>query len=212
MKKVIAINGSPRKKGNTVTLLEKALEGAKSLGAETEMIHLYDLKYKGCTSCFSCKRKESEHWCKCAMKDDLSLVLEKVMECDVILLGSPMYIYNITGEMQSFMERFIFMNLSYDNRSRTNLTKSINVGCIYAVGMPAEMFPRFQPMFEWQKDWAMVMNGKWEYMMSLDSYQFKDYSKYATGVMNEPHKRKVREEQFPIDCQNAYDLGRRLTE
>lgn len=212
MKKVIAINGSPRKKGNTVTLLQKAMEGAESAGAETEMIHLYDLNYKGCTSCFSCKRKDSKYWCKCAMKDDLSPILERVMECDAILLGSPIYLYNITGEMQSFIERLIFMNLSYDKSNRSNLEKSINVGCVFAAGMPAERFPRFQPMFEWQKDWTMVMNGKWEYIISLDSYQFKDYSKYAAGLMSEPHKRKVREEQFPIDCQNAYELGRRMTE
>ena len=106
------------------------------------------------------------------------------------------------------------MNLSYDKgfSNRTNLAKGIDVGCIFAAGMPADRFPRLQPMFEWQKDWAMVMKGKWEYMISLDSYQFKDYSKYATGMFDEPHKRKVREEQFPIDCQNAYELGRRLSE
>ncbi len=50
--KVIAINGSPRKRWNTATLLEKALEGAASQGAETELIHLYDIDFKGCTSCF----------------------------------------------------------------------------------------------------------------------------------------------------------------
>jgi len=53
--KVIAINGSPRKKWNTATLLEKALAGAASQGAETELMHLYDLNYKGCISCFACK-------------------------------------------------------------------------------------------------------------------------------------------------------------
>ena len=51
--KVMAINGSPRKKWNTATLLDKALEGAASQGAETELIHLYDLNYKGCISCFA---------------------------------------------------------------------------------------------------------------------------------------------------------------
>ena len=56
--KIIAINGSPRKKWNTSTLLENALEGAASQGAETELIHLYDLDYKGCTSCCACKLKD----------------------------------------------------------------------------------------------------------------------------------------------------------
>lgn len=70
--KVIAINGSPRKNWNTATLLEKALDGAKSVGADVEMIHLYDLSFKGCTSCFACKRKGSQLNGKCAMKDDLT--------------------------------------------------------------------------------------------------------------------------------------------
>ncbi len=53
--KIMAFNGSPRKKWNTATLLAKALEGAASRAAETELIHLYDLDYKACISCFACK-------------------------------------------------------------------------------------------------------------------------------------------------------------
>ncbi|MDQ0205205.1 flavodoxin family protein [Pectinatus haikarae] len=56
--KVLALNGSPRKKWNTAVLLQRALDGAASVGAQTELIHLYDLKYRGCTSCFACKRKD----------------------------------------------------------------------------------------------------------------------------------------------------------
>jgi len=56
---VIAFNGSPRKKWNTATLLEKALEGAASQGAKTEIVHLYNLDFKGCRSCFGCKEKEA---------------------------------------------------------------------------------------------------------------------------------------------------------
>jgi multimeric flavodoxin WrbA len=53
----MAFNGSPRKTWNTATLLEKALEGAASKGAETELVHLYDVTFKGCISCFACKTK-----------------------------------------------------------------------------------------------------------------------------------------------------------
>ena len=55
--KVMAFNGSPRKTWNTATLLQKALEGAASKGAQTKLVHLYDLKYTGCKSCFACKTK-----------------------------------------------------------------------------------------------------------------------------------------------------------
>ncbi|MDR1356543.1 MAG: flavodoxin family protein [Tannerellaceae bacterium] len=89
MKKVIAINGSPRKKGNTTTLLQHALDGAVDAEAETEeVVHLYGLNYKGCSSCFSCKRKWSGFVGECAMKDELSPILKKVMESDIVIMGT----------------------------------------------------------------------------------------------------------------------------
>ena len=71
MKNLIAINGSPRKNWNTATLLQHAMKGAADAGASTEMINLYSLNFKGCTSCFACKLKTRPHG-SCAMKDDLS--------------------------------------------------------------------------------------------------------------------------------------------
>ena len=57
MTKVMIINGSPRKNFNTAKLLKSAAQGAEAAGAETEIVHLYDLSYKGCISCLMCKRK-----------------------------------------------------------------------------------------------------------------------------------------------------------
>ena len=71
---VMAFNGSPRKKNwNTVTLLNNALEGAASAGADTELIHLYDLNFSGCISCFSCKKISRKKDGVCAVQD-LSLI------------------------------------------------------------------------------------------------------------------------------------------
>ncbi len=117
--KAIAINGSPRRNRNTATLLQKSLDGAKSIGAETELVHLYSLQFKGCASCFACKLKNSKFVGHCAMKDDLTEYLEKILNCDVLLLGSPVYYGNLTGEMICLLERLLFSNASYsaDNRS-----------------------------------------------------------------------------------------------
>ena len=106
--KVIAINGSPRKNWNTATLLQKALDGAASQGAETEIVHLYELNYKGCVSCFACKTKNGRSYGRCAVKDDLTPVLKKVEIVDAIIFGSPIYYGSVTGEMKSFMERLLF--------------------------------------------------------------------------------------------------------
>lgn len=87
--KVIAFNGSPRRSWNTAILLKKALEGAASQGAATELINLYDLNFKGCISCFECKRKNGPNYGRCAVNDDLLPVLQKAATADGLILGSP---------------------------------------------------------------------------------------------------------------------------
>ena len=82
--KIIAINGSPRRNGNTAELLQHALRGAEETGAETELVHLYSLDFKGCLSCFYCKRKDVEHGV-CAVKDDLFPVIERVKAADALI-------------------------------------------------------------------------------------------------------------------------------
>ena len=74
---IIDINGSPRKNGNKATLLEYELQGAQSQGTNTERIDLYNINYKGCISCFYCKRKDKTHGI-CAVNDDLTPVLKKI--------------------------------------------------------------------------------------------------------------------------------------
>ena len=115
--RIYAVNGSPRKKWNTATVLQSALDGAASAGAEnvrTEMIHLYDYSYTGCVSCFQCKRKGGKHYGRCAVRDGLTPVLEKCREADGIIFGSPVYFHNITGMMRSFLERLLFPCIAYD--------------------------------------------------------------------------------------------------
>ena len=85
--KAIAINGSPRKNWNTANLLKKSLEGAASIGAETELIHLYDLDFKGCSSCFACKKIESNLNGYCVMKDNLTDVLKTILSSDILIMG-----------------------------------------------------------------------------------------------------------------------------
>ena len=212
MVKVLSINGGPRKNWNTDTLLQKALEGAKSVGAQTEAVHLYDLNFKGCTSCFACKRKNSKYVGHCAMKDDLSGVLEKVLESDVLFLGSPIYFGNVTGLMRSFLERLLFSNLSYNEGHRSVYPGKLSSGFIYTMNVPEEFLQRlnYEALFEQTKTTLQLLNGTSEYLISADTYQFDDYSKYDASMFNESHKSQVKAEQFPLDCQKAFAMGARL--
>lgn len=205
--RVIAVNGSPRKTHNTASLLQKALDGAKYVGADTEMIHLADLQFKGCISCFACKRKGVNTGGHCIIKDDLTGVLDKILQCDVLLLGSPIYLGNITGEMQCLIERLLFPSISYEESPPT-FGGNIVSGFIYTMNMGKylvgpRMFEHYQSLF--------TMFGKpSEILLVKDTYQFDDYEKYETSRFSIEHKNKVREEQFPIDCQKAFEMGVRL--
>lgn len=209
--KVISVNGSPRKMWNTATLLQKALDGAKSKGADTELIHLYDLNFKGCTSCFACKRKSSMYIGHCAKKDDLSDVLEKISECDVLILGSPIYLSNISGAMQSFLERLLFSNITYSGQGSVFKGK-VSSGFIYTMGISEDFMKKnnYEDIFRRNQGFLKILNGNSEYLFSTDTYQFDDYSKYEAAMWDEKHKAQVKTEQFPMDCQKAFDMGARL--
>ncbi len=210
--KIIAINGSPRKKSNTAVLLEHALEGASLQGAETELINLYDLDYKGCMSCFACKLKGGKSYGKCAYKDELSPVLEKVLAADALLLGSPIYFHAVTGEMRSFLERLMFPILTYTEGYKGLLEKKIPVGFIYTMNVTKEYMreANYLQVLRFAENSLENLFGSCEPLLVNDTLQFKDYSKYVVTVFDENIKKKVKEEQFPIDCENAFQLGSRL--
>lgn len=111
------------------------------------------------------------------------------MNCNTLILGSPIYFSDVTGEMRSFLERLLFMNLSYeklssDGRGGSNFKGRINTGFIFTMNVNQEQatFLRYNRIFEGLQSLQRLLNGKWEYMMSYDTYQFKDYSKYAVEI------------------------------
>lgn len=211
--KIIAVNGSPRKAWNTATLLNKALEGAASQGAETELIHLYDLNYKGCTSCFACKTIGGKSYGKCAMNDELTPFLEKIGQADAIILGTPIYFGAASGEMRSFTERMIFPYLKYGRDTRTLFPRKIRIGLVYTMNAPDE----YVKMIEWDKQIGFnerilrIVFGYSESLLSTDTNQFDDYSKYATSMFDPELKAIRHQEVFPEDCAKAYNMGVRFT-
>lgn len=210
--KVIGINGSPRKQWNTATLLNKALEGSASQGAETELIHLYDLNFKGCTSCFACRIKDGKSYGKCAMRDDLTAVLEKIQEADALILGSPMYLGAVTGETRSFIERLMFPLVEY-TKSPKLTPKKMPTAFIYTMGAPEKILKDIGYDKQFDANKMMLkrfFGGESEYMYSADAYQFDDYSKVVSDMFELDEKIRIRKEVFPKDCDKAFHIGVRL--
>jgi multimeric flavodoxin WrbA len=210
--KAIGVNGSPRKKWNTATLLERALEGAGSQGAKTELVHLYDLNYKGCISCFACKKKTGKSYGKCAVKDELTPVLRKVSQADVILLGSPIYFGTVTGQMRAFLERLVFPLFTYTEPCRSLFSRKTKTAFIYTLGATRELAKErgFDKHITDTERLMQMIFGASETLCSYDTYQFEDYSKVVAPCFDPEHKAKVRAEAFPIDSKKAFEMGARL--
>jgi len=99
--KVLAINSSARKDGNTAILIDTVFEELKKEGIETEMVQLAGRMIEPCKACWACGGKKN-----CIHKKDLfHEIYEKMLQADGILLGSPVYIANISANMQAFLER-----------------------------------------------------------------------------------------------------------
>ncbi|HJK01406.1 MAG TPA: flavodoxin family protein [Methanocorpusculum sp.] len=104
MIKIVAVNGSPRKHGNTDTVLDFFLHGAKSVGATTKKISLVDINHKNCQGCNACHNKGV-----CILKDDLTSIFDEVLAADILVLASPIYSMSVTAEMKSFIDRGQFL-------------------------------------------------------------------------------------------------------
>jgi len=99
--KIVAIYGSPRRQGNTATLLKKAIEGARDSGAEVEEIVLRDLKISPCLEIYGCMQAG-----ECAIKDDFQIVRDKILASQGLILASPVFFYTVSSHTKILMDRF----------------------------------------------------------------------------------------------------------
>jgi multimeric flavodoxin WrbA len=211
--KVMAFNGSPRKKKwNTVTLLEKALQGAKSAGAKTELVQLYDLSFSGCISCFSCKKLSRKEDGVCAVQDDLSAVLDRVKGADALIIGTPVYYGSESAATRAFLERLCFPYLKYAKDHRSLFPRRINTALIYTMNISDSMLE------EWSYDRTfgrtqgiLAMHfGACELLLSTNTLQYGDYGKFESELFDKEAKVKRHAEVFPEDCARAFELGVRM--
>jgi multimeric flavodoxin WrbA len=100
MAEILAIYGSPRRKGNTALLLQKAVEGAREAHANVEEIVLRDLKISPCLEIYGCKETG-----RCVIKDDFQPLYDKLLKCRGLMLASPIFFYTVSALTKSMMDR-----------------------------------------------------------------------------------------------------------
>ena len=210
--KVIGINGSPRKGWNTYTLVEEALKGAANRGAEVELVHLNDLRFKGCMSCFECKRKGNPKGGHCAVNDDLKPVLEKIESADGLVIGSPIYIGELSAATRAFIERFIFQYISYSKDQGLLLAKRIPTALIITMNAGESSLEQsgYRAKFDGYAALFERMIGPATLLISTETQQTEDYSKYEMSRFDEAARKKRHDQVFPLDCNRAFKLGAEL--
>ena len=206
--KVIGVNGSARKGWNTHTLVQKALDGATSKGAQVEMVNLYDLNFKGCIGCLGCKLKGGEVG-RCVLKDELRPVFDQIADCDAFVLGSPIYIGEVTGELRSFYERLTFQYITYDKERTPFFTRKIKTGFVFTTNCPEKMYDQvgYTGKFKEYEGMLSRLFGECKTLAVSETWQIDDYDKYHMSMFDVPDRRRRREEVFPKDCENAFALG-----
>jgi len=100
MGKILAVYGSPRRKGNTALLLRKAVQGARDEGADVEEIVLRDLNMSPCLEIYGCKKDG-----RCVIRDDFQAVYDKLLACRGLMLASPIFFYTVSAQTKILMDR-----------------------------------------------------------------------------------------------------------
>lgn len=205
---VIGLNGSPRKNWNSAQMLESALKGAASAGADTELIHLIDLNFTGCRSCFACKRLGGKSFGRCAAKDDMTDILNRILEAEAVIISAPVYFGDVPGMVRNLFERLWFPGLMYRRDGACAYDKKVKVGLIYTMNCPDEHF--YDSLIGGHKGTFERFFGETRVVCATETLQFDNYDLYVGDMFDVPRRQEKHEKVFPEDCLRAFKMGQEL--
>ncbi len=146
--KIICVLGSPRESGNSFAIAKRFCDTAGKLGAEVKTFALNKLQYQGCQGCMACKTKLD----RCILDDDLTEVLEAIRETNVLVLASPVYFWDVSGQLKTFIDRTYSYLVPdfHTNPIRSRLAPGKKLVFILTQGNPDEsMFTNIFPKFDY---------------------------------------------------------------
>lgn len=208
MKRIVAINCSPRTVWNTATLVRETAKGAEKEGAEVKIIDLYKLeKFTGCISCFGCKLPDNLG--KCICRDGLAPVLKEIRSADGLIIGTPNYLGDVSAGFRALYERLIFQSLTYKTEVRSYNQKQIPVLMIMTSNASEEYYSQigYDEMLKRYQGTLETFVGPTKILISSDTLQVKDYGRYNWTMFDPDAKKQRHDKVFPDDKRKAFDLG-----
>ena len=171
-------------------------------------------------SCMACKRTGNKCGGLCAFKDELRPVLERILQADAFVMGSPIYWSYPTGMFRNVIERLLFPILCYDKGEQPGVAskyidKKMNTALIYTMNNTPERYDlvNYGTILAPDQQYMEFMFGSCEVLNSFNTWQFyPDYSKYDTSAVDIEEKQWYLDNQWPKDKEAAYELGKRLVE
>ena len=213
MKKIMIIDGGPRKGMNTAKMIEAFIEGAKSASDDIEVKHvrLYDLEpYRGCMSCMACKVKgKTSRVCK--FRDPLLPVLQEASEANGLVLASPIYMADRTALTQAFVERIVFPWLCYADGS-IKAVKKMPVAFIYTMNATEEQAPIIHKQLDIAEQMFGIALGECERIEAFNTYQMKNYERFDFADSTPAEKQAYKDAHWEQDLQKAREAGKRMAE
>ncbi len=176
MKKILVLSSSPRRGGNSDLLCDRFVQGAQDAGHEVEKIFLRDRRIGYCTGCYTCVKTQGI----CAIQDDMTEILEKILKADVLVLGTPVYFYCMSAQLKTVIDRCVARYTQIQNKD-AYLIASAGENDMKAFDGTITAFRGYLDCLEQVREAGMVL---------------------APGV---PQKGEVANTVY---MQQAYDLGR----
>ncbi len=133
--KILSILGSPRKNGNTATILGWVEDELKSAGHEVGRVDIIDYDINGCLECYTCKKIPDAPGC--AQTDDGNDLMERLLESDAVILASPLFAWGFTAQMKTFVDR-TFCLVAFDEKGPLSLVDGKPFGLLVTAGGPVE--------------------------------------------------------------------------
>lgn len=199
--KTLVINAGPKRKDVNAQLAKSALKGAESVGSDVEYVDLYKLDFSGCRVCLICKNDEEV--CRCFWRDDLSSVIDEILDADSLLIAVPIFFSQPASHYMALLERLIYCIVSY--KTGNKFKGKVNVGLFYTINYPKDYFEKsVRPHIKQSEDLLKMLNGK----VVIET--FSNISKnFASNVSSE--ELKVKEEEFARDLDTVFEIGANLS-
>ncbi len=202
--KTVVINADPKRKGTNAQLMKSAAKGAESVGSSVEYVDLYKFKMSGCRVCLICKRDGMV--CKCHWRDEISPLIEKILNSDTLLIGVPIFFSHPSSHYMALLERLIFCIVSF--KTGNVFKGKVDVGLFYTVEYPLDYFKKsIRPHLKQSEDLLKMLNGN----VVVDTFSNISKTEMSDSSEDGLNSLKIKEEQLSKDLERIFNIAAELS-